>query len=179
MRLGGGKRHHYEFDARVPFLARGPGITAGTTPKWLTGNVDIAPTFLSLAGWRSASGETVPTQMDGRSFADLLMGPSASPVSSTSLLAVRDGHAASRPNRTEYLLEFTGMTNWPHNEGAGGKCPPTGCARLNDCPNNTYRGLRIGECSHATVIHLNNLVVPQRWPDMELLSDDAWVCHSL
>lgn len=44
MRLGYGKRHHYEFDARVPFLIRGPGITPGSQPQWLVGNVDFAPT---------------------------------------------------------------------------------------------------------------------------------------
>ena len=44
MRLGYGKRHHYEFDTRVPFLIRGPGITPGSQPQWLVGNVDFAPT---------------------------------------------------------------------------------------------------------------------------------------
>ena len=50
MRLGFGKSHHHEFDARVPFLARGPGVPANSTPSFLTGNVDLAPTLLELAG---------------------------------------------------------------------------------------------------------------------------------
>ena len=137
----------------MPFLVRGPGVEPGTEPRWLTGNVDIAPTFLALAGWRSAAGETVPPQMDGHSFAAPLMGKAAAAVASTAATTGTVSRAAAvpvavrlqggRPNRSEYLLEFTGMTDWPKTDGPNGECPPGGtCARLNDCLNNTYRALR-------------------------------------
>ena len=71
----------------MPFLVRGPGVEPGTEPRWLTGNVDIAPTFLALAGWRSATGETVPPQMDGHSFAAPLMGKAAAAVTRSSTAA--------------------------------------------------------------------------------------------
>eukprot|EP01043_Picozoa_sp_COSAG02_P062639 COSAG02_NODE_8691_length_2478_cov_2.289617_3_plen_254_part_00 len=150
MRLQAGKRHHYEFDARVPFLVRGPGILPGSEPRSLVGNVDIAPTFLALAGWRSAAGETMPPQMDGRSFATELIGDAAAlPQSWSRTQSVRSmteyarKQQLERPRRAEYLLEFTGMTGWPKGEGPDGACIAGGCHRLNDCPNNTYRGLRV------------------------------------
>ena len=82
----------------------------------------------------------VPPQMDGRSMAKRLMGAAALPTSSS--VAGRD----DKPNRTEFLIEFTALSDWPSQEKPEGKCPERGCARLNDCPNNTYRklaGLRL------------------------------------
>jgi len=61
------KRFMYEPGLRVPLIARGPGIVAGT-PDPLVANIDLAPTFLDLAGL------PVPASMQGRSFAPLLRG---------------------------------------------------------------------------------------------------------
>ena len=95
----------------------------------------LQPTFLELAGWRSLEQPDTwkpPAQMDGRSFASKLMGTTAATsVVSTPL-----------PERKEFLLEFTGLKTWPSDE-KNGVCPSSGCHRLNDCPNNTYRALRI------------------------------------
>lgn len=110
------------------------------------GNVDVAPTFLELAGWRSATGAKIPPQMDGRSFAAQLMGTAATAATahSDSDIASESGaQSQPRPNRTEFLIEFTGLHGWPNNEKPQGQCPSGVCARLNDCPNNTYRALRI------------------------------------
>jgi len=50
-RLKPGKAHPYEEDILVPFVIRGPGISAGTSvDKHLTGNIDFAPTVAELAG---------------------------------------------------------------------------------------------------------------------------------
>ena len=62
------KRFMYEPGLRVPLLARGPGIKAGITPGAFIANIDLAPTFLDLAGL------PVPASMQGRSFAPLLRG---------------------------------------------------------------------------------------------------------
>ena len=66
LRLGFGKSHFYEFDSRVPFLVRGPGIAAGSTIAAPSGNVDLAPTFIELAGG------AVPPTMDGKSMVPIL-----------------------------------------------------------------------------------------------------------
>ncbi|MEX0669903.1 MAG: sulfatase-like hydrolase/transferase [Pirellulales bacterium] len=62
------KRFMYEPGLRVPLLARGPGIKVGITPDAFVANIDLAPTFLDLAG------VPVPELMHGRSLAPLLRG---------------------------------------------------------------------------------------------------------
>jgi arylsulfatase A-like enzyme len=62
------KRFMYEPGLRVPLLARGPGIKANITPDAFVANIDLAPTFLDLAGL------PVPSSMQGRSLAPLLRG---------------------------------------------------------------------------------------------------------
>ena len=63
------KRHAYEESMRVPLLAWAPGmIKGGTQLQQVVMNIDIAPTFLELAGMQK------PANMQGRSFAPLLRG---------------------------------------------------------------------------------------------------------
>jgi hypothetical protein len=50
------------------FSVRGPGIVGGTRAPNVGGNVDLAPTFLDLAG------VPIPAEVDGRSIAPLLRG---------------------------------------------------------------------------------------------------------
>lgn len=48
------KRQPYETDLRVPFFVRGPnipqGVTVGSDGKGALISIDLAPTFLQLAG---------------------------------------------------------------------------------------------------------------------------------
>jgi arylsulfatase A-like enzyme len=62
------KRFMYEPGLRVPLLARGPGIKSGSVPAQFVSNIDLAPTFLDLAGLPA------PDSMQGRSLAPLLKG---------------------------------------------------------------------------------------------------------
>ena len=62
------KRFMYEPGLRVPLIVRGPGIKSGSVPTQFVANIDLAPTFLELAGL------TVPTSMQGRSLLPLLRG---------------------------------------------------------------------------------------------------------
>ncbi len=62
------KRFMYEPGLNVPLLARGPGIKAGGVPTQFVSNLDLAPTFLDLAGL------PVPASMQGRSLVPLLRG---------------------------------------------------------------------------------------------------------
>lgn len=60
------KRQLYEFDVRVPFMIRGPGVMANKTSQSPILNIDIAPTIVELAGGKA------PESMDGRSILPLL-----------------------------------------------------------------------------------------------------------
>jgi arylsulfatase A-like enzyme len=62
------KRFMYEPGLNVPLLASGPGIKPGGLPGQFVANIDLAPTFLDLAGL------PVPGSMQGRSLAPLLRG---------------------------------------------------------------------------------------------------------
>lgn len=62
------KRFMYEPGLRVPLIARGPGIHPGATPDAFVVNIDLAPTFLDLAGL------PIPDSMQGKSLAPLLRG---------------------------------------------------------------------------------------------------------
>lgn len=62
------KRFMYEPGLHIPLLARGPGIKSGSAPAQLVSNLDLAPTFLDLAGL------PIPDSMQGRSLAPLLRG---------------------------------------------------------------------------------------------------------
>jgi arylsulfatase A-like enzyme len=66
------KRFMYEPGLRVPLLVRGPGIKAGSSPEQFVANIDLAPTFLDLAGL------PIPDSMQGRSLVPLLRGESPS-----------------------------------------------------------------------------------------------------
>lgn len=64
------KRQPYEFDIRVPLMVRGPGIKRGSKTNVMTTNIDLAPTFLDLAG------VVLPYHMDGISLKKILFGHS-------------------------------------------------------------------------------------------------------
>ena len=64
------KRFMYEPGLNVPLLVKGPGIKAGHAPPQFVSNLDLAPTFLDLAGL------PIPASMQGRSLAPLLRGES-------------------------------------------------------------------------------------------------------
>src|SRR5207249_96054 len=68
----GDKRSCYEESLRIPFLVRYPRlISGGQTRDEMVLNIDLAPTFLELAG------ERIPVGMQGRSWAPLLTGKAA------------------------------------------------------------------------------------------------------
>ena len=85
------KRNAYEESMRVPMLAWAPGHVAPSSElDQMILNIDVAPTFLALAGLRA------PERMDGRSFLPLLGG-------------------ASIPDwRTEFAYEYFWEFPFPH-----------------------------------------------------------------
>jgi len=174
-RLGEGKMHMYEFDTRVPFMMRGPGIVGGTVVSKLVGSTDLAPTFLAIAGVPK------PHDMDGKSLLPLVTNsPKPTPPNKKSALPPKTctpdpcngqgmcltplspqcfcntGYAGHRcescaagysgwpncaevPWRQEYLFEYYPIQNY---------AAPGSTARINDSPDNTFRGLRVLNTTH-------------------------------
>jgi arylsulfatase A-like enzyme len=67
-RLLAGKMTAYDSDIRVPLIAVGPGIKHGTTTSALAENIDLAPTFMRLAGVKPAH------NVDGHGLVNVLHG---------------------------------------------------------------------------------------------------------
>ena len=62
-----GKAFPFDVDTKVPFFVRGPGINPGTVRLEPVLNIDLAPTFLDIAG------VNVPLHMDGKSILPTLL----------------------------------------------------------------------------------------------------------
>ena len=119
------KRQPYEFDIRVPLIVRGPGVPANATSRAPAALVDMAPTFLDMAGLPPDDGH------DGLSLLEQLG---------------RQGRDGDR----RFLVEYSGEGG----EGVDRACPQWGqrdrfswCKEELDCKcqdtfNNTYTCLR-------------------------------------
>lgn len=130
LRLGAGKWNVYDTDVRVPMRIIGPGITAGSTLGLVGSHVDLAPTWLGLAGLAT------PADMDGRSLVRGLLdanveGLPRSVVSHIWQSAAPGGLLPAGGAYIEYHgLGPTGANSAPWH-------------RQQDALNNTYRALRV------------------------------------
>jgi N-acetylglucosamine-6-sulfatase len=66
--LTSGKQTAFDTDINVPLIVTGPGVPAGRIAGQLASNIDLAPTFETLAGL------PVPADVDGHSLATLWHG---------------------------------------------------------------------------------------------------------
>ena len=89
-RVGCSKQHPYESDVHIPFLARGPGIAPGTRINSLGSNIDIAPTFIDIAGLPPNP------EHDGKSLMPLLL----------TAEGTQERLAAEAKWRTSLLIEY-------------------------------------------------------------------------
>jgi N-acetylglucosamine-6-sulfatase len=66
----------YDFDVRVPFYVRGPGVPAGGRGEGMVSLMDVGATVMELAGARAPGARTT----DGRSIVPILSAPGAPPA---------------------------------------------------------------------------------------------------
>jgi arylsulfatase A-like enzyme len=127
-----GKWNAYDPSLRVPMFMRGPGIAKGKHSALLGSHVDLAPTWLGLAGLDT------PPEMDGRSLVRDIVDPSAPGVSeSTKQHAARLSAAEVAGNVTAGYRPQNAVFVSYHGLG------PVGAPhRWMDSLNNTYRILR-------------------------------------
>lgn len=114
----GEKRQPYEEDIRVPLIVRGPGVKSNSKTDALALSIDLAPTFLDLAGW------PLPDDMDGESLKSVILGEEEAEQEETSY---------------RFLIEYFGAAN-PGSECFFGTLP---VPFLHDCHNNTFLALRV------------------------------------
>uniref|UniRef100_A0A1X7VGC2 Sulfatase N-terminal domain-containing protein n=1 Tax=Amphimedon queenslandica TaxID=400682 RepID=A0A1X7VGC2_AMPQE len=114
-RLPSCKLQPYDHDLKVPFRIKGPGLKQGSH-SFVASIVDVAPTIIELGGG------TVPEEMDGHSFASLLM--------SDSLDVAKD------KRRDRMTIEYWTLGNVIR------------YGHYIDMPNNTYIGIRLVNDTH-------------------------------
>lgn len=73
-RMPGGKALPYREDTNLPFVVRGPGVPANMTSSSPSVHLDLAPTFLDLAGVDMSEW---PSILDGRSLLSTWLNPLA------------------------------------------------------------------------------------------------------
>lgn len=88
------KHTNYEQATRIPFLMAAPQAAVGASTKAMIESVDVYPTLCELAGL------SVPTGLDGKSFAQVLRDPKAAARDSVTHVYPRNG-LLGRAVRTE------------------------------------------------------------------------------
>ena len=144
-----------ETDIHVPFLFNGPGIAQGAVLPHMSGNIDIMPTILDLAGGPSA----VPGFVDGKSMLPFLL-PAVGEARGFKDSEWRDYFLVEYKSVGTYFNDHSncagtpqcadgqGMPRSPHGSG-GGKCVESNvtgggnCYFVDSTHSNSWRLLRI------------------------------------
>jgi len=120
------KRQMYEFDIRVPLMVSGPGVIPGIARKEAVVNVDLAPTFLEIAGITTGK-----DRMDGISLVPLLKKESNTSGWRSTFLVEYNGETSEN--------EIEGCPQYGNNSGLSNCFPDCICE---DSWNNSYTCLR-------------------------------------
>ena len=158
----------YEHTLRIPLVVMGPGIPSGGVLSHLGTNVDLAPTWLELAGVEP------PPCMDGRSILQLLLPDvrlhAALMPATSRLLAARraapgyNALVASDPHawRNESFFQYYDAGPWAPANG-GDDCPictaGKGTVRKFDDYSNTYIGLYVHDPALGKYKYVYTLVL--------------------
>ncbi|KAK5625868.1 hypothetical protein RRF57_001584 [Xylaria bambusicola] len=129
-RISAGKSLHYKEDSNVPFIVRGPGVPANITSLLPGAHLDLAPTFLDIAGVKPDD-PGYPQFLDGRSLLDNWKNPA---TELTQCPVNGGGH------------EVINVEYW----GIGEEASPWGQISH---PNNSYKTLRIVHPDGGTYLY--------------------------
>ncbi|KAI0470070.1 arylsulfatase [Xylariaceae sp. FL0804] len=124
-RMPGGKSLFYNEDTNIPFFVRGPGIPENKTSTIPGMHLDLAPTFLDIAGLAE---DQWPEFFDGRSLLDAWKSPESTSASIT-------GESAGQGNSKESI----GVEYW----GKAGIEAPSAGELGSPFLNTTYKTVRI------------------------------------
>ncbi|KAF3764116.1 alkaline phosphatase-like protein [Cryphonectria parasitica EP155] len=120
-RVPGGKSLFYNEDTNIPFIVRGPDVPEGVVSTLPSLHLDLAPTFLTIAGLPE---EDWPPFFDGRSLLDQWQSPE-----------VNNATDAGKGNSRESLnIEYWGLV---------GIEAPSATQLGGSFYNNTYKTIRI------------------------------------
>ncbi|KAI3339621.1 arylsulfatase [Ustulina deusta] len=129
-RVSAGKSLHYKESSNVPFIVRGPGVPANKTSLLPGAHLDLAPTFLAIAGL-SPDDAAYPPFLDGRSLLANWKAPEEQPEQCP---AAGGGH------------EVINVEYW----GRGEEETPWGVIPH---PNNSYKTLRVVRPDGGTYLY--------------------------
>jgi len=164
------KRHVYDWDTRVHLLVRGPGVPAGVHMPFAATFVDLAPTFLDIAG------VAVPARMDGRSLLPLLHADADATRAWRSEVYIEyyyvDDNAkcvqnCSRAKEGDYPRTDSSCTSLLTHAGCWG---PPACnveCYATESPANNFRAIRqIGQGGDSLQVNVAHTTKAARaWPD--------------
>ncbi|CAN8101635.1 unnamed protein product [Discula destructiva] len=120
-RVPGGKSLFYNEDTNIPFVVRGPNVPAGVNSSLPSLHLDLAPTFLEIAGVNETD---YPVFFDGRSVLSQWHNP-----------LVNDAPGAGLGNSRESMnIEYWGLV---------GIEAPSGPELGGSYTNNTYKTIRV------------------------------------
>ena len=142
-----GKVAPYEEEIRVTLIVRGPGVPAGKSLDYLSGNIDLAPT------WAELGGASVPNFVDGRSLVSLWSNNPPREWRQCFLIEnglitpqIQTRAARQVPNTPPELLEPPDADD----EDAETDATPTGQRVPLGVP--VYRGIRMNEYSYVEYV---------------------------
>lgn len=120
-RVPGGKSLFYNEDTNIPFIVRGPNVPEGVTSILPSLHLDLAPTFLTIAGLPESDW---PPFFDGRSLLDQWHAPRVNNAT----------HAGQGNSRESLNVEYWGLV---------GIEAPSGPELGGSYYNNTYKTIRV------------------------------------
>ena len=121
-RLQPGKQCAFEEDINVPMIVRGPDVPKGRDVFLVTTHIDLAPTFLRLAGATTPVG----IEMDGQPI----------PLSTADISSTTEETSSKDSSQSEWSQEHVNVEMW-------GIIMPEGKYGTILYPNHTYKAVRV------------------------------------